>query len=269
MNRNSVKIFFLAALLLPFLLTGCSTTISTTAHRPSKRRANSPYKKVAAGARVKGTQKPYRINGKTYYPIYSADGFEKTGVASWYGRKFHGRKTANGETYDMYAMTAAHKTLPMNTRLLVQNLDNHREAVVRINDRGPFAKGRIIDLSFSAARKLGVVENGVAKVRITTLGEAMPYREGDIVVERFLPHKDFTAGEFFVQVGSFGQPKNAEKLKNKMLGWGKKSVIVKFDRGGKIFYRVQVRAGRDITTAQRMERVMEQAGFPGAFVVAR
>jgi rare lipoprotein A len=115
------------------------------------------------------TQRPYTIDGVTYCPIPSAKGFSEQGIASWYGPGFHGRKTSNGETYNMYDMTAAHKTLPMDTRLLVQNLDNGAQTVVRINDRGPFIDGRIIDLSHSAARTLGIIEHGTARVKIAAL----------------------------------------------------------------------------------------------------
>jgi rare lipoprotein A len=98
--------------------------------------------------------------------VENAKGFVQEGLASWYGSKFHGRKTSNQEVYDMHAMTAAHKTLPFNTRVRVLNLENQREITVRINDRGPFIKGRIIDVSYAAAKKLLLTKNGIAKVRI-------------------------------------------------------------------------------------------------------
>jgi rare lipoprotein A len=115
------------------------------------------------------TQRPYVIKGETYHPIPSAEGYEETGFASWYGDPFHGRKTANGETYDMYGVTAAHKTLPMNTMLLVKNMVNGKTTTVRVNDRGPFVDGRIIDLSYTTAQELGVVHHGTEKVQIIAL----------------------------------------------------------------------------------------------------
>jgi rare lipoprotein A len=105
--------------------------------------------------------------GKTYYTLKTAEGYRNRGTASWYGRKFHGNKTANGERYDMYAMTAAHKTLPIPSYAKVRNLKNGREAIVRINDRGPFIDSREIDLSYAAAVKLGVYSNGTAPVEVT------------------------------------------------------------------------------------------------------
>ena len=131
--------------------------------RRKKKKTNRNRKKPPA------TQRPYVIEGQTYYPIPSAEGYEETGLASWYGDPFHGRKTANGETYNMYGVTAAHKTLPMNTMLLVKNLRNGKTATVRINDRGPFVDGRIIDLSYTTAKKLGIVRNGTGKVQIIAL----------------------------------------------------------------------------------------------------
>lgn len=123
----------------------------------------------ASDVQYKNTVKSYTVSGSTYYPIKKADGFSETGIASWYGKKFHGRKTASGERYDQNKMTAAHKTLPFGTRVRVKNKDNGKNAVVTINDRGPFVKGRIIDVSRAAAKKLGMINSGTAKVRIEAL----------------------------------------------------------------------------------------------------
>jgi rare lipoprotein A len=124
----------------------------------------TPYRAYLVG-------QPYQINGRTYYPREDFS-YDRTGTASWYGSDFHGRRTANGETYDMNAMTAAHPTLPMPTIVRVTNLDNGRSAIVRINDRGPFAEDRIIDMSRAGARELGFENKGLARVRVTVLREA-------------------------------------------------------------------------------------------------
>ncbi|HUH87318.1 MAG TPA: septal ring lytic transglycosylase RlpA family protein [Pusillimonas sp.] len=116
--------------------------------------------------------RPYRVLGRTYVPITSDRPFSETGVASWYGRKFHGRKTANGETYDMYAMTAAHPTLPLPSYARVTRPETGATVVVRINDRGPFHSGRVIDLSYAAAARLGLVGRGSAKVRVDAITHA-------------------------------------------------------------------------------------------------
>jgi rare lipoprotein A len=218
---------------------------------------------------VPGTQRPYRINGRKYYPLPTAQGYEEKGIASWYGRQFHGRKTSNGETYNMYAQTAAHKTLPMNTRVLVKNLENNRELVVRINDRGPFVRGRIIDLSYTAAKKLDVVAKGTAKVKLTALGEAVTTRRNNKKIEKFLPHPDFQTGDFYIQIGSFTMLDNARRLRQKMRNQGKNCLIRQYDRGDAVFYRVQVQAGNTLKAARKLEKLFNNAGYSGAFVVAK
>lgn len=109
---------------------------------------------------------PYTVLGKTYYPLNNASAYSVTGTASWYGTKFHGQATANGEQYDLYGMTAAHKTLPLPSYVRVTNLDNGKSVIVRVNDRGPFYSDRVIDLSFAAAKKLGYAETGTAHVKV-------------------------------------------------------------------------------------------------------
>jgi rare lipoprotein A len=126
----------------------------------------------AGRARVSGFE-PYRVNGKTYVPLRDWQGYEEDGVASWYGARHHGKKTANGERFDAYeALTAAHKTLPFNVCAEVENLRTGKSVVVRINDRGPFKNGRVIDLSKAAASEIGLVQSGVAKVRVEARGVA-------------------------------------------------------------------------------------------------
>ena len=120
----------------------------------------------ASNTVYKNTTRSYTVAGKTYVSLKSAKGYSETGVASWYGKKFHGRKTASGERYNQNKMTAAHKTLPFGTRVRVKNLDNGKNVVVTINDRGPFKKGRVIDVSRAAAKKLGMINSGIAKVNI-------------------------------------------------------------------------------------------------------
>lgn len=215
------------------------------------------------------TQRPYTIEGKTYYPLPSSEGYEETGIASWYGGVFHGRMTSNGETYNMHEMTAAHKILPMHTLLLVKNLENNQETVVRVNDRGPFVKDRILDLSLAAAHKLGLAGPGTARVQITALGETVTVVQGNMKSERFLPHQDFSQGDFYVQIGSFVNPVNAERLKLRMIAEGRGAVIEKFERDSKVFHRVQVKAGDTLLMAKNMESKLNGAGFPDAFVVAR
>lgn len=168
----------------------------------------------------------------------------------------------------MHDHTAAHKTLPINTMLLVRNLENGKKTVVRVNDRGPFAKKRIIDLSLTAARDLDIVRNGTARVQITALGEAVTYSENNREFERFLPHQDFKRGEFYVQVGSFANPAYARRLQKKIEARGKDTVIRTYNDGDTVFYRVHVRAGDSLAAAKHQEKVLADSGFPG-FVLAR
>ncbi|MDF1579038.1 MAG: septal ring lytic transglycosylase RlpA family protein [Desulfurivibrionaceae bacterium] len=232
--------------------------------------STEPYPPITATKKQMAppTQKPYRIKGKTYYPIPSSEGFRETGLASWYGGYFHGRKTSNGETYNMHGTTAAHKTLPMNTFLLVENLENGREMTVRVNDRGPFHKGRIIDISRTGAEKLGFIDKGTTRVRITALGEAAAYGEAGKTVKKFKDHPDFRRGEFYVQIGSFVDEKNARRLRDKMSTRGRIVVIQKFDRGDQLFFRVQVKAGTTLDEAELVEKTLNRSGFPEAYVVA-
>jgi len=265
LRRGSVAGVALLAMILPLLVASCTRHVAVPLLRPPVQGS----KVLPPRAKVPPTQRPYQIDGHTYYPLPSAYGYRGIGIASWYGPDFHGRKTSCGEVYDMYGETAAHKTLPMHTHVLVRNLENGRETVVRINDRGPFVKGRIIDLSLAAARKLDMDRKGTARVELVALGEAVPYRSDGKVEERFLPYADPNRGEFYVQVGAFTVLQNAVRLKDRLLAMERKTVIQKFNGGRTTFYRVQVRAGQKLETANRLEKEMEAAGFPGAFVIAR
>lgn len=213
------------------------------------------------------TQRPYEVNGERYQPIPSAHGFTQTGVASWYGKKFHGRKTSNGETYDMYEMTAAHKTLPMNVHLKVTNLDNGRSTVVRVNDRGPFVKSRIIDLSYSAANELGVVGPGTANVRIEALG----YQEqgGSSGAPRYRQPDSYDVGPFMIQVGAFTVKENADRLAAQLKSrYGSSSVVEGWVNGQK-FYRVRVGLYKTLALASESLLRIEANDYPSSFIVAR
>lgn len=205
-----------------------------------------------------GTQKPYRIDGKWYTPVASSYGFEETGLASWYGRDFHGKKTSNGETYDMYAMTAAHKTLPMNTYVKVIRLDNRKETIVRVNDRGPFVRGRIIDLSYSAAKEIGIEDEGTTRVKIIALGS----KKGDRLVK-----SDYGAGHFFIQVGAFTVRDNALRLKRELASEFGSAVITPFYHEGRNFYRVRIGPVSGFAKAEEIIRIIGGRGIGEPFLV--
>lgn len=159
----------LVVVLLVLLLTACAPSGRYSQHRDSKPdtiSANIDFKDVQPVYEPyrKATLRPYTVLGKRYYPLKTSKGYSEKGVASWYGQKFHGHMTANGETYDMFSMSAAHKTLPLPSFVRVTNTQNGRQAIVRVNDRGPFHQNRVIDLSYAAALKLDVISTGTAKV---------------------------------------------------------------------------------------------------------
>ena len=211
--------------------------------------------------------KPYKIGKNWYQPLPHARDFRQRGKASWYGRKFHGRKTSNGETYNMYAMTAAHKTLPFNTYVRVRNLKNSRKIEVRINDRGPFARGRIIDLSYAAAKKLGIVGPGTATVEIVALGAVtQPKMPGDS--GRTYIAANYYQGNFTIQIGAFGEWKNAERLKQKLVRSYKNAHITTYNDGYDTFYRVRVGRYSTLEQAEKYEKFMIQNGFKDAFAIA-
>ena len=174
------------------------------------------------------------------------------GIASWYGHPYHGRRTANGEVYDMYKISAAHRTLPFNTRVRVYDRENGREVEVRINDRGPFVEGRIIDLSYAAAQVIRM--EGIAPVRLEILGLDMD--------PGLLP------GIFAVQVGAFRDRSNAERLKDTLSRQYGPVSIQEFDRGDYIFYRVRVGQERTEAAARDLARDLREANLAtGTFVV--
>lgn len=149
--------------------------------------------------------RPYQVLGKDYRPLTTAKGYEATGIASWYGEKFHGHLTANGERYNMYSMSAAHKTLPLPSFVRVTNLENKRQTIVRVNDRGPFHDDRIIDLSYAAALKLGFLATGVAKVKLEVMHVD---QDGRLTVGR---HQSANNG-LFIQVAALQNQQKAEQL---------------------------------------------------------
>jgi len=176
-KRNNENIPMKITLLLIWLtlLSACSTSRyqhandSTPSRLPNQAELKDAIARAEAHSR--GGNKDYRVRGIDYKVLNSAENFEQIGIASWYGKKFHGHLTSNGEIYDMYSMSAAHKNLPLPTYLKVTNIANNKSVIVRANDRGPFHQSRIIDLSYSAAYKLDMLKTGTAKVKITAITE--------------------------------------------------------------------------------------------------
>ncbi len=180
-------------------------------------------------------------SGKSYF----RSGNIQKGIASWYGSDFHGKLTSNREIYNMHALTAAHKTLPFGAYVRVTNLNNAKSIVVRINDRGPFIKGRIIDLSYAAAKKLGMDITGVAPVKIK-------------VVKKYSPKK--SSQKFSIQVGSFISKKNAEILKGKLQKNYWNVYISKIKISSNTYYRVRIKA-RSVKSAEKIAKKLKKQGY--------
>jgi rare lipoprotein A len=186
-----------------------------------------------------GNPDKYTVMGKTYYVKDSSDGFRQKGIASWYGSKFHGRRTSSGEEYSMYSMTAAHKTLPIPVYVEVTNIDNGRVGIVKVNDRGPFHEGRIIDLSYAAATRLGVAQTGTAnvKIRVVTPETGKQRQGGDVSVKSSTAESD----KLYVQVAAFSTEKSAIQHLEKLQGEGFFDVRLYLEtKKGKTIYRVRI-----------------------------
>ncbi len=226
--------------------------------------ANVPAKTVQA-RELKPYQRPYTVNGVRYDPLLDHRGYVEEGIASWYGDDFHGLKTSNGEIYDMHGMTAAHKTLPLGVFVKVQNLRNGSEAILRVNDRGPFVKGRLIDLSFAAAKALGVAGPGTAPVRVEALGVQVQDAQGRVT---YAPLPSYDIGSYAVQIGAFSVADNARRLAAEMKSRYGASDIQEGDVNGQRYYRVRVGKYTSLDAAEAACVDFERMSYPGAFVVA-
>lgn len=213
-----------------------------------------------------GNPESYVVYGRRYHVLDSARGYAEEGIASWYGSKFHGRRTSSGETYNMYAMTAAHKSLPLPTYVRVTNLDNGRSAILRVNDRGPFHDDRLIDLSYAAAVRLGVVSTGTAPVRVESVPGGTP------VTATAASATDVPQGgaSLFVQVGAFRHYANAQEMRARIQGADIRGVEI--DQGtasnGQPVFRVRIGPLSDAGEGRRIVGRLERAGIRPAHVVA-
>jgi rare lipoprotein A len=240
-----IRRFLLIALL--FLLAACGTT----GHRVI-------VEKGSPGQRP--WQRPYSVDGVRYVPLMSAEGYREEGLASWYGAEEHGGPTSNGETFDMYKPTAAHKTLPLGSYLRVTNKLNGRQAVVRVNDRGPFVAERIVDLSYHSARELDIVDRGVAPVVIEVIssssGSSSP--AGSPVA----------VGIYTLQVASFSDPETARQLSERLRKDLSYSTVREVAIGKDRFYRVH--AGRFLSreAAEQARGALARNGYPDTFIVS-
>ena len=250
-------------ILATYLIVGCGPKAEKI---PKKYKAKSHLSQV----RYRATMRPYCVRGRYYYPCRVSIGDTMRGISSWYGPNFHGKKTSSGEIYNMYAHTAAHKTWPIGTVVRVTNLENGRKTVVRINDRGPFVKGRVIDCSYRAGKELGLDRTGIAKVKLEVIGlegrvssKAAALKERVYRRDRRLPRRDFG-----LQVSAFRSYESAKSFLDRYAdsGMRSKAVISKgVDKKGQPLYRVLLSGFGSKEEAQSFKR---KYALADAFVVS-
>ncbi len=273
--------YFLFAIL--FLIYSCSETIFLfdSAKRITEFQ-NDKYSRYKIG-------NPYKINGQWFYPEVDYD-YDEIGIASWYGPNFHGKRTANGEIFDQNKISAAHKTLPMPTIVKVINLENGKELIMRINDRGPFVAGRIIDLSKEAAKQLGVLKKGISKVRVivqeiesrkiamnlqnntkqnkfsvkSAKAEHIEKKELDITDEKFQDDKKVSS-KMIIQVGSFKNEDNANILVQKLENFN--AFLQKNFVKENFFYRVRIGPFNDFSNAKNTLNKLFSLGFYNSKII--
>lgn len=222
-----------------------------------------------------GNISPYTVLGGTYEVLPTSRGYRETGYASWYGSKFHGRLTSNGEVYDMYQITAAHKTLPIPAYVLVRNLDNGKELIVRVNDRGPFHDDRIIDLSWAAASKLGYADSGVARVEVialdpndyqTTLAQ-LAAENSEATAPPVQRIEDTSARLSHLQIAALSNPDAAEELADTVGTLADIDVQVVPPTSGGDFYRVLAGPIVETTQLDILQTLLELNGLPAGYLV--
>jgi len=212
---------------------------------------------------------PYQALGRWYHPLKSAQGYRARGAASWYGKKFHGRRTSSGESYDMFAMTAAHRTLPLPTYVRVTNLRNGRTAIVKINDRGPFLHNRLIDLSYAAAYKLGIIGTGTGLVEIVALspgtgGHGAPVSTPEGVS---VPTRAGAEPRIFLQLGAFADTVNAQRMQDQLRMRGFDSALDLVRMNGLNLYRVRLGPLVDMNSADEKSAHLRDFGFDPQLIV--
>ena len=235
MNRNVLKIAIVSPVLLAVMACSSAPAPEQTAESPNKGRYSilqdrAPTRIVDLSVipevipqplnrTMAGNRSPYTVLGKSYQVLPTEEGYFERGVASWYGEKFHGHKTSNGEVFDMYQVSAAHKSLPIPSFLRVTNLDNNRSIVVRVNDRGPFHGDRVIDLSYAAALKLGYADRGTARVQLESIVATGAFRDGGVSTANSAGNETLRVSSpdsKYLQVGAFSELSAAEEVSSKV-----------------------------------------------------
>lgn len=244
------------------MLSGCGTGYTVRDSGPPPGTLN-PATIQDATPRVEprsryGNPESYEVFGRRYFVRDSADGYLERGGASWYGNKFHGQRTSSGEPYDMYAMTAAHRTLPLPTYVRVTNLDNGLSTVVKVNDRGPFHDDRIIDLSYAAATKLGILHHGTGRVEVRAIDPSAPVAQPVAKTSRPAREPD---PPWILQVGTFSDRRAAENLRVRLRSYGLPPVRVKTTDSPTPKFRVQIGPIRTRTELQNLDIILARMGL--------
>lgn len=266
----------LAILCLALLLGGCAS--KDNAGRYSLKQDRGPERAIDL-SRVPdavprseprsrwGNQSPYTVLGKRYHVLASAEGYRERGIASWYGKKFHGHRTSNGEVYDMYQMSAAHKSLPLPSYVQVTNLDNGRQVVVRVNDRGPFHDDRLIDLSYAAAWRLGMLDKGTARVEVAAITPGQQLMTAEYG-RSGVPAEEAAITGRSLQVAALSSAASADRLAQRLRGLLDEPVQVHgSERDGRMLYRVRIGPLSGRHTLNWLLQQLSQAGYAGAHLV--
>ena len=268
-----------AGIALTLLIGGCGVRVPGERDGPGVHRdvSHVPDAVPRVEPRSRGGNMPsYVVLGKRYHTLNSSQGFVERGIASWYGTKFHGRKTSNGETYDMYTMSAAHKRLPLPTYLQVTNLENGRQVVVRVNDRGPFHDNRIIDLSYAAASRIGMLGKGTALVEIRAIDPRAPQRpEPRTRVAKVTPRPGPVVAQavessprIYLQAGAFSSSGNAQRLRQRLAdGLARPVRVIAAESAAGQVHRVQVGPLASVEIADRVSANMTDYGVREPLVV--
>jgi rare lipoprotein A len=261
---------FVTVLLLVTLFAGCSSqeTLDTGDNAPLNPKdlsgVQNAVPRVEPHSRY-GNPESYVVFGKRYYTKSSSAGYTERGIASWYGTKFHGRRTSSGEPYDIYKMTAAHKTLPLPTYAHVTNLRNGRTIIVKINDRGPFHANRIIDLSYAAAARLGILEYGTGLVEVEAIDPSKPAPQPPAVTRQAVAGDPTT---LFLQVGAFSNRDNAERLGKRLQSSNLGEVhITEAHNTARPLYRVRIGPLTTVDDADRISNSLISLGISDTRVI--
>lgn len=245
-------------------------TPRTTAPAPAVPKESKVARAEKGDKLALSKDRPYAVDGRWYFPLNSVQGYREEGVASWYGPDFHGKRTSSGETYDMFGPTAAHRILPLNTQVKVRNPINKKEITVRINDRGPFVKERIIDLSYDSAKALGLVGPGTARVELEALGILLEEEGTDgQKTTRLVQQVDYQRGPFLVQFGAFKDYQNALRLKERLEPDYKNIEIAEVSVKGDPYYRVRIKCSDQLNEALRLQKELEEKGYSQVLVLAQ